>query len=70
MKRSDADRVAFLLNRRFRMPLVLSSHVVPREIRLSFELVCHRLIDGIVIIAACWNFLGKKACPSDTLPVL
>lgn len=62
--------VAFLINSGFHVPLSLSSHVVPREIRLSFELVCHRHIDEVVIIAAYWNFLGKKAWPSDTLPVL
>lgn len=52
--------VAFLLNSGFHMPLSLSSHGVPREIRLSFELVCHRHIDEVAIITTCWNFLGKK----------
>lgn len=50
--------------------LTLSSHVVPRGIWLPFELVCHIHRDELVIIASRLNFLGKKACPSDTLPVL
>lgn len=61
--------VAFLLNSTFRI-LTLSSHVVPRGIRRPFELVCHRHTDELVIIATRLNLLGKKACPSDTLPVL
>lgn len=61
--------VAFLLNSGFRI-LTLSSHVVPRGIRLPFELACHRDTDELVIIATRLNLLGKKACPSDTLPVL
>lgn len=58
-----------LLNSGFRI-LTLSSHVVPGGITLPFELLCHRHTDEIVIIATRPNFLGKKACPSDTLPVL
>lgn len=58
-----------VLNSGFRI-LTLSSHVVPRGIRLPFELVCHRHTDELVIIATRLNLLGKKACPSDTLPVL
>lgn len=61
--------VAFLLNSGFRI-LTLSSHVLPRGIRLPFELLCHRDTDELVIIATRLILLGKKACPSDTLPVL
>lgn len=59
----------FLLNSGFRI-LTLSSHVLPRGIRLPFELLRHRDTDELVIIATRLILLGKKACPSDTLPVL
>lgn len=66
---NSALQLHFLLNSGFRI-LTLSSHVLPRRIRLPFELLCHRDTDELVIIATRLILLGKKACPSDTLPVL
>lgn len=48
----------------------LHHHVVPKRIGLPFELDSRRRTDELVIIATRLNLLGKRACPSDTLPVL
>lgn len=50
--------------------LISTSWVVSGGIRLPFELDCHRRTDELVIIATRPNLLGKRACPSDILPVL
>lgn len=50
---------AFLLNSGFRI-LTLSSHVIPRGIRLPFELVCHRHTDDACYYSNSHEFAGKE----------